>query len=101
MPRPVEMLKKEVAEKLPADLDGLAATLARLQGLLERAHAYCDDVVVRCPCWPCACCGTPRSRRTLATCSPCAWKLDRRKPVSCRRGGGRGMWRWGATWPTP
>jgi hypothetical protein len=41
------MLKKEVAEKLPADLDGLAATLGRLQGLLERAHAYCDDVVVR------------------------------------------------------
>lgn len=59
------MLKKEVAEKLPADLDGLAATLVRLQGLLERAHAYCDDVVVRwpavthCPCFKDLYCFSP------------------------------------------
>ncbi len=42
----VELLKKEVAEKLPMDLDGLQATLKRLQELLGRAHAYVDDVVV-------------------------------------------------------
>ena len=43
----MELLKKEVAEKLPMDLDGLQTTLKRLQELLERAHAYVDDVVVR------------------------------------------------------
>ena len=43
----MELLKKEVAEKMPMDLDGLQATLKRLQELLGRAHAYVDDVVVR------------------------------------------------------
>ena len=49
--RAVELLKKEVAEKLPADLDGLQNTLKKLQELLERAHAYVDDVVVHL-FWP-------------------------------------------------
>lgn len=39
-------MKKEVSEKLPADLDGLQTTLKRLEHALERAHAYVDDVVV-------------------------------------------------------
>jgi hypothetical protein len=39
-------MKKDVSEKLPADLNGLQMTLKRLQACLERAHAYVDDVVV-------------------------------------------------------
>ncbi len=42
------LLKKDVVEKLPTDLDGLQTTIKRLHDSLEQAHAYVDDVVVRC-----------------------------------------------------
>ncbi|CAL8461835.1 g1366 [Coccomyxa elongata] len=41
----VPLLKKDVVEKLPTDLDGLQTTIKRLHDSLEQAHAYVDDVV--------------------------------------------------------
>lgn len=49
----VPLMKKDVVEKLPSDLNGLQTTIKRLHESLEQAHAYVDDVVVRAPLHPC------------------------------------------------
>lgn len=50
----MDMMKKDVTEKLPSDLDGLQTTIKRLHDSLEQAHAYVDDVVVRTSAARCA-----------------------------------------------
>ena len=53
MPCAVEVLQAPLADKLPSDLENLHTTFRRLQESLDQAHAYVQDVVVRCPTvWP-------------------------------------------------
>ena len=44
----VDVLKKTVVERLPNDLEGLEATIERLQVMIDRVCTYVDDVVVKC-----------------------------------------------------
>lgn len=44
----VDVLKKTMVEKLPNDLEGLEATIERLQEMIDRVFRYVDDVLVDC-----------------------------------------------------
>lgn len=43
----VDNLKQTLVEKLPSDLEGLEASFAKLQSLIDSSLSYVDDVLVR------------------------------------------------------
>lgn len=43
----MELLSKQMTDKLPSDIEGLKSSFAKLESVIAQTAEYVDDVVVR------------------------------------------------------